>query len=35
MDILGIPVRDMVIPGVFVLWLIANLWIFPKLGIHT
>jgi len=35
MEILGIPLRDLIIPGAFALWLIANLWVLPKLGIRT
>lgn len=35
MEILGVPLRDLLIPAALVFWIVANLWILPKLGIRT
>lgn len=35
MQILGIPVRDLILPALVIGWLLLTLVIFPRLGIRT
>lgn len=35
MTILGIPVRTLILPAVFIVWLILTLFVLPRLGIPT
>ncbi len=35
MELLGVPVRDILVPGILVLWFILNLFVLPRLGIRT
>jgi len=27
--------RSLILPGLFVLWLVVNLWVLPKMGVPT
>lgn len=35
MELFGIPLRDLVIPGIVVFWILLNLFVLPRLGIRT
>jgi hypothetical protein len=35
MNVFGVPLRDLLIPGILVLWVLLNLVILPRLGIST
>ncbi len=35
MELFGVPLRDLLIPGILVLWVLMNLVILPRLGIST
>jgi len=35
MDIAGLSARDLIFPLAVVLFLVLNLWVFPRLGVRT
>jgi hypothetical protein len=35
MNVFGVPLRDLLIPGLLVLWVLLNLVVLPRMGIST
>ncbi len=35
MELFGVPLRDLLIPGILVFWVLLNLIILPRMGIST
>ncbi len=35
MEILGIPLRSLILPLVFIIWLVLTVFVLPRLGVPT